>query len=80
MACIPIVVQLTSKPVVGLDEVGSQRIEQKYKKGIRANYLKKYHTSDDLFHKFRLMLYHYEIRFYRNSLALDLEKLVWRYL
>lgn len=57
MACIPVIVPLTGRPqtrrnyLTGKEET----VKYRYKKEIQANYLKKYHTSCDLFFKFQCM-------------------------
>ncbi len=53
MICIPIIIPLTGKPVLGSDRITFKEEERNYtyKKMINPNYVKKYHTSDDLFFK-----------------------------
>lgn len=74
MITVPIIRPLTGKPLLRRDYVTGEdvKVQYDYKKVIKENYLKKYHTSCDLFYRFELMMF-------RSSLAGDMEKLVWRY-
>lgn len=71
---IPIIRPLTGKPVYRRDYLTGVEESIRYEahKIVARNYLKKYHTSCDLFCRL-------EIMWFRSSLAGDMEKLVWRY-